>query len=42
MLPADWLSSMENIQNFPVYAPTGEEPRQKDPLYKQGYGLKTV
>jgi beta-glucosidase len=40
-LPVDWIKSMEQLKNFPVFE-TDVLPRIKDPLFPMGYGLATT
>ena len=40
-LPVDWISSMEDLENFPVYKSNGDIPAIMSPLFKVGYGLAT-
>lgn len=40
-LPADWVSTMDDLENFPVYKSNGEVPSIEHPLFKTGYGLST-
>ena len=40
-LPVDWISTMKDLENFPVYKSNGDIPTLQNPLYKVGYGLAT-
>ena len=42
-LPVEWLSSMESLQNYPIYSKDHEgRPPIPNPKYPIGYGLSTV
>ena len=40
-LPVDWISTMEDLENFPIYKSNGDIPSIANPLFKAGYGLTT-